>query len=147
MSIDLQDRSSAQQRDRVIRRRLSLREPAAAQHRALTAVYRHWMSLGDAGLMPSRRDFDPRPLENAVNRIEIDVSELDDVDDEIAAQDYGAVRDLGTPLYHDVVAVRDGVTRSYARLILPFAADGRTVDWLTVCSADREFPDLLNLLR
>lgn len=66
---------------------------------------------------------------------------------EMLAQDYSAARDIGVPIYHDVVASIDYITHSYARLILPFAADGRTVDQLIVCSVITKFPDLLAKLR
>jgi hypothetical protein len=62
-------------------------------------------------------------------------------------QDYLAARDLSTPLYHEVMAVIDYVTYSYARLILPFAADGETVNQLLVSSVHQEFPDLVRLAR
>jgi hypothetical protein len=62
-------------------------------------------------------------------------------------QDYMAARDLGMPLYHEVMAVIDYVTYSYARLILPFAADGETVNQLLVSSVHQEFPELVRLAR
>jgi hypothetical protein len=149
MSIDLQDRSSAQQRDRVIRRRLSLWEPAAPTHPTLMALYHYWMSLCDTGLLPSPRNFRVVASAYATARL-TGIDAADDgefaADDEMAAQDYRAVRDIGIPLYHDIVAVIDGVVHSYARLILPFAADHRNVDRLIVCSVDREFTDLAKLL-
>lgn len=61
-------------------------------------------------------------------------------------QDYIAARDIGTPLYHEVVALINYVTHSYARLILPFAADGRNVNQLVVSSVRQDFPDLVKLI-
>ncbi|HXE16244.1 MAG TPA: PAS domain-containing protein [Stellaceae bacterium] len=61
-------------------------------------------------------------------------------------QDYIAARDIGTPLYHEVVALINYVTHSYARLILPFANDGRTVNQLMVSSVRQDFPDLVKLI-
>jgi hypothetical protein len=126
-------------------------EPAAPKHRALMALYRCWMSLCDSGLIPARHDFDVSrvtPALGATRLLEIDLAQLGDSesDDEVAMQDYRAVRELGIPLYHDIVAAGDDITHSYARLILPFAGDGRNVDRLMVCSADQEFTDLLKLL-
>lgn len=65
---------------------------------------------------------------------------------EMIKQDYRAAREIGVPLYHDVVALIDYVTHSYARLILPFATDHRNVDQLIVCSVHQDFPDLIKLL-
>lgn len=62
-------------------------------------------------------------------------------------QDYLAARDLGAPLYHEVMALINFVTYSYARLILPFAADGETVNQLLVSSVHQQFPDLVRLAR
>ena len=152
MSIDLQDRSSARRRDRVIRRRLPLGQPEMPKHPALVALYRYWLSLCDAGLIPSRRDFQVVASATAT----VDLTDVDDsdaldfhhspFDEEMARQDYRAVRDLGVPLYHDIAATRRDDTLSYARLILPFADDGRRVDRLIVASAERAFPDLVKLL-
>jgi hypothetical protein len=61
-------------------------------------------------------------------------------------QDYIAARDIGTPLYHEVVALINYVTHSYARLILPFAADGRNVNQLVVSSVRQDFPELVKLI-
>jgi hypothetical protein len=61
-------------------------------------------------------------------------------------QDYIAARDIGVPLYHEVVALIDYVTHSYARLILPFASDGRNVNQLMVSSVRQDFPDLVKLM-
>jgi PAS domain len=61
-------------------------------------------------------------------------------------EDYVAARDIGVPLYHEVAALIDYVTHSYARLILPFATDHRKVDQLMVSSVLQEFPDLTRLL-
>lgn len=65
---------------------------------------------------------------------------------EALMQDYAAARDVGAPLYHEIVAMLDYVTHSYARLILPFAADGRTVNQLVVSSVRQDFPNLVQLL-
>ena len=65
---------------------------------------------------------------------------------EMVKQDYLAARDIGVPLYHEIVAMIDYVTHSYARLILPFAADHRNVDQLMVCSIRQNFPELVQLL-
>lgn len=65
---------------------------------------------------------------------------------EMVQQDYTAARDMGMPLYHQIVAMIDYVTHSYARLILPFAADNRNVDQLIVSSVLQEFPDLKALI-
>ena len=64
----------------------------------------------------------------------------------MVAQDYIAARDIGTPLYHEVVALLRYVTHSYARLILPFAADGRNVNQLVVSSVRQDFPELIKLI-
>jgi len=65
---------------------------------------------------------------------------------ETVQQDYLAARDIGVPLYHEVVALIDYITHSYARLILPFASDHRKVDQLMLCSVHQDFPDLAKLL-
>ncbi|HEY7991062.1 MAG TPA: hypothetical protein VID77_06705 [Stellaceae bacterium] len=65
---------------------------------------------------------------------------------EMVKQDYLAAREIGVPLYHEIVALIDYVTHSYARLILPFASDNRNVDQLMVCSVHQNFPDLIQLL-
>ena len=65
---------------------------------------------------------------------------------QMCEQDYKAARDIGVPLYHEVVAMIDYITHSYARLILPFASDGRTVNQLMVSSVRQDFPDLIKLL-
>jgi hypothetical protein len=65
---------------------------------------------------------------------------------DMVAQDYIAARDIGMPLYHEVVALIEYVTHSYARLILPFANDGRTVNQLIVSSVHQDLPDLVKLL-
>ena len=65
---------------------------------------------------------------------------------EMLVEDYGAAHDIGVPLYHEITAMIDYVTHSYARLILPFAADGRCVDQLIVSSVSQDFPDLIKLL-
>jgi hypothetical protein len=65
---------------------------------------------------------------------------------QVLMQDYAAARDIGTPLYHQVVAIIDYVTHSYARLILPFAPDGRSVNQLVVSSVRQDLPDLVKLL-
>ncbi|MGH6988594.1 MAG: PAS domain-containing protein [Stellaceae bacterium] len=65
---------------------------------------------------------------------------------ETLMQDYVAARDTGVPLYHEVAAMIDYITHCYARLILPFAADGRSVNQLIVCSISQDFPDLAQLL-
>ncbi|HEX4112668.1 MAG TPA: hypothetical protein VH020_09055 [Stellaceae bacterium] len=154
MSIDLQDRSSARQHDRVIRRRLSLWQPAVPKHPALMALYRYWMSLCDTGLIPSRQDFDRSQVTAvmaAVTLVELGIADDDEFhpaepQDELVKQDCLAVRDIAMPLYHDIAALIDDVAHSYARLILPFAADGRHVDRLMIGSAPQEFADLLKLL-
>jgi hypothetical protein len=61
-------------------------------------------------------------------------------------QDYAAARDIGTPLYHDIAAIIDYITHTYSRLILPFAADGRTVNQLLVSSISHHLPDLVQFL-
>jgi hypothetical protein len=47
-------------------------------------------------------------------------------------QDYADVVKMGTPAYHLVNAQLDYVSYQYARLILPLAEDGRTVNQLLV---------------
>ncbi len=47
---------------------------------------------------------------------------------------------------NEIAARLDFLTHSYARLILPFAKDGRRVDQLYVCSTLTKFPDLLEAL-
>jgi hypothetical protein len=65
---------------------------------------------------------------------------------EMLAQDYAGARDIGVPLYHEIAALLDYVTHSYARLILPFASDNRNVDQLIVSSVLEKFPDLIQRL-
>jgi PAS domain len=65
---------------------------------------------------------------------------------EMVRQDYVAARDIGVPLYHEVVAMIDYITHSYARLILPFSQDGQTVNQLMVSSVHQDFPELAKLL-
>jgi len=65
---------------------------------------------------------------------------------EMLVQDYSAAQDIGVPLYHEITAMIDYITHSYARLILPFATDGRNVDQLIVSSVSQGFPDLIKLL-
>lgn len=61
---------------------------------------------------------------------------------EMLQQDYGAVKFTGAPMYHEVAARVDWVPLSYARVIMPLANDGRTVDTLMSCVVLRDTPGL-----
>lgn len=167
----------SRQRDRVIRRRLSLWEPEPAKNKTLMELYRYWESLRPEGLIPARKDFDIlrlRPVMGTTTLVDVEAEDPMDfrfrllgteltlkidtsmrtiadyresaVYQEMLVQDYGAARDIGTPLYHEIAALVDYITHSYVRLILPFAADGRKVNQLMVCSIHEDLPDLVKLL-
>jgi len=177
MSIDINDTLRANQRDRVIRRRLPLWEPEPSKQQTLMELYRYWESLRPTGLIPSRKDFDVLRLRSVMGTtcvIEVDGRAPDDffvrlygtaltLPDNMnnrrladmhcssnyramLEQDYAAARDIGVPLYHEVAAMIDYITHSYARLILPFSSDARTVNQLVVSSVRQDLPDLIKLL-
>jgi hypothetical protein len=178
MSINVKDDwSPSRQRDRVIRRRLSLWETDPPKNEILMSLYRYWESLRPTGLIPARKEFDIvrlKPVMGLASVVEVnDKAPMDfrfrlhgtdvhlpkdlsnrtlaemsysQVYREMLAQDYEAAREIGVPLYHEVAALIDYVTHSYARLILPFATDHRNVDQLIVCSVLQEFPDLIQRL-
>lgn len=178
MSIDFKsEQISAGRRDRVIRRRLSLWEPAPQKNPNLMALYRYWESLRPEGLIPARKDFDILKLRAVMGTtcvIDVDCPDPNDFHvrlygtsltlpadmsnrtlanmnfsqeyREMLAQDYRSARDIATPLYHEVAALIDYVTHSYARLILPFAENNRCVNQLIVSSVHQNLPDLIKLL-
>jgi hypothetical protein len=160
----------------VFRRRVSLWEPHAQISDTLMSLYRYWESLRPDGLLPKRADFDIQRLRPVMGMTcVVDVTADDPADyfvrlygseipldtnmskqrigdypspfyREMLAEDYKAARDIGAPLYHEVAASIDFKRHSYARLILPFAEDGRTVNQLIVSSVHQKFADLLQLL-
>jgi PAS domain-containing protein len=163
-------------RDRVFRRRVSLWEPEKPKNDRLMGLYRYWESLRPEGLLPKRADFDIQHLRPVLGMTcVVDVS-ADNPDDyfvrlfgseiplgtdmsrhrvgdypsppyrDMLAQDYKTAREVGAPLYHEIAALIDDKRHSYARLILPFAEDGRSVNQLIVSSIHQKFPDLLELL-
>jgi hypothetical protein len=64
---------------------------------------------------------------------------------EEAIEDYWEVVNTGVPNYQLVYRLEDNLPFSYARLLLPLAADGRRVDRLLVLINERRLPEL-NLL-
>jgi hypothetical protein len=58
-----------------------------------------------------------------------------------AIEDYWEVATTGVPTYHLISHVENKVSYSYARLLLPLAADGRRVDQLVVLINERPLPE------
>lgn len=61
---------------------------------------------------------------------------------EDALEDYWEVVTTGVPTYQLIHHVESGLPFSYARLLLPLAADGRRVDQLLVLINERSLPEL-----
>jgi hypothetical protein len=61
---------------------------------------------------------------------------------EDAIEDYWEVTAAGVPTYHLIHRVEGDQLLSYARLLLPLAADGRRVDQLVVLINERRLPEL-----
>src|SRR5260221_10115005 len=171
------DETAQDASDAVVRRRVTVWEPLPPKNDALMGLYRYWEALRPTGLLPVRADFDLQKLQPASGTTWlIDVGSDDPLEfgvrsqdhtfpfdgdplrfrlrdirskayREMLATDYRAVKDIGTPAYHDVATRIDDVVLSYARLILPFAKDGRRVTELYTCVADARLPDLLKTLR
>jgi hypothetical protein len=59
-----------------------------------------------------------------------------------AIEDYWEVATTGVPTYQLIRHVENNVPYSYARLLLPLAADGRQVDRLVVLINERPLPEL-----
>ena len=59
-----------------------------------------------------------------------------------AIEDYWEVATTGVPTYHLISHVENEISYSYARLLLPLAADGRHVDQLVVLINERPLPEL-----
>jgi hypothetical protein len=59
-----------------------------------------------------------------------------------ALEDYADVVATGVPAYQLIFNREQGREHSYARLLLPFACDGRRVDRLLVCINQREIPEI-----
>jgi hypothetical protein len=164
-------------RDGFVRRRLPLWEDQQDRHADLMLIYRHWEQLRPTGLLPKRNEFDLnklKPVMAATSLIDVAGDEpadytirllgreihpamslprqrLGDLPSpgfrDMLMRDYYACKSSGVPMYHDIVARIDYLTWSYARLILPFARDGRNVDELMVCSVALEFPELSQRLQ
>src|SRR6266700_6023463 len=162
--------------DVVLRRRVSLWEATAVKDKTLMSLYRYWEALRPSGFLPNRTDFDMDRLRPVMGMASVVDVEFDDpleyrirlqgsrlplksdhskhrIGDirspayqEMLAIDYRAAKEIGTPAYHEIAARLDYLAHSYARLILPFAKDGRRVDQLYVCSILVKFPDLLEAL-
>jgi hypothetical protein len=162
--------------DIVLRRRVTLWEPTPVKDKTLMNLYRYWEALRPNGLLPTRTDFDMDKLRPVMGMASVVDVECDDpleyryrllgtrvplktdltkhsVGDikspayrEMVAIDYRAAKEIGCPAYHEIVARLDYSTHSYARLILPFAKDGRRIDQLYLCSVHIKFPDLLEAL-
>jgi hypothetical protein len=62
-----------------------------------------------------------------------------------AVEDYWAVVTRGMPTYQLIQHAENGMAYSYARLLLPLAADGRQVDQLLVLINARELRELMPL--
>ena len=60
-----------------------------------------------------------------------------------ALEDYADVVETGVPAYQLIFNREQGREHSYARLLLPFADDGRRVDHLLVCINQREIAEIL----
>jgi hypothetical protein len=162
--------------DIVLRRRVTLWEPTPVKDKTLMNLYRYWEALRPNGFLPTRTDFDMDKLRPVMGMASVVDVEYDDpleyryrllgtrvplktdltkhsVGDikspayrEMVAIDYRAAKEIGCPAYHEIVARLDYSTHSYARLILPFAKDGRRIDQLYLCSVHIKFPDLLEAL-
>jgi hypothetical protein len=162
--------------DVVVRRRITLWEPTPVKNKTLMDLYRYWEALRPDGFLPNRADFDMdklRPIMGMASVVDVDCNDpmdyrirlqgsrlplksdhskhaISDIASvayqEMLAIDYRAAKEIGTPAYHEIAARLDYLTHSYARLILPFAKDGRRVDQLYVCSILVKFPDLLEAL-
>ncbi len=162
--------------DKVHRRRVSLWESPAHANETLMSLYRYWESLRPDGMLPRRAAFDLTRLRQVMGMTCVVDVTADDPNDyyvrlfgseipldsdmskqrigdqpspvyrDMLAEDYKAAREIGAPLYHEVAARIGRKRHSYARLILPFAEDGRTVNQLIVSSVHQKFPDLLQLL-
>jgi len=59
-----------------------------------------------------------------------------------AIEDYWEVATTGVPTYHLISHIESNIPYSYARLLLPVAADGRRVDQLLVLINERPLPEL-----
>jgi len=59
-----------------------------------------------------------------------------------AIEDYWEVVTTGVPAYQLIRHVEGKLPYSYARLLLPLAADGRRVDQLVVLINERPLPEL-----
>lgn len=59
-----------------------------------------------------------------------------------AIEDYWEVATTGVPTYQLISHVENNIPYSYARLLLPLAADGRRVDQLVVLINERPLPEL-----
>ena len=59
-----------------------------------------------------------------------------------ALEDYWEVATTGVPTYQLISHVENNISYSYARLLLPLAADGRRVDQLVVLINERPLPEL-----
>lgn len=59
-----------------------------------------------------------------------------------ALEDYWEVVTTGVPTYQLIHHIENGLAFSYARLLLPLAADGRNVDQLLVLINERTLPEL-----
>jgi hypothetical protein len=55
-----------------------------------------------------------------------------------AIEDYWSTVQAGVPAYHLIRLTQDGVSYAYARLLLPFASNGRQVDHLLVLINERD---------
>jgi hypothetical protein len=55
-----------------------------------------------------------------------------------AVEDYWSTVQAGVPAYHLIRLTQDGVSYAYARLLLPFASNGRQVDRLLVLINERD---------
>jgi hypothetical protein len=62
-----------------------------------------------------------------------------------AIEDYWEVVSTGVPTYQLINHVEENVPYSYARLLLPLAADGRRVDRLVVLINERPLPEVETL--
>jgi len=59
-----------------------------------------------------------------------------------AIKDYWEVATTGVPTYQLISHIENNTPYSYARLLLPLAADGRRVDRLVVLINERPLPEL-----
>jgi hypothetical protein len=162
--------------DQMVRRRVSLWEDTQLKDRRLMTAYRHWESLRSNGEIPPRNAFDLnslRPIMATTSLIDVTADDpadyiirfvgsqlprtmnlpkhrLGDVKPEpfrdMLMRDYYACRSSGVPMYHEIAAQIDFLMTCYARLVLPFARDGRVVDQLMVCSVYTDLPHLVERL-